>query len=167
MTNLGCFRFGRPLTGQSTFLGSTRSNFNMPERERLEREEKEGLLSGATFPEKLDSDQQHLPSWSRKSLLAISFSFLGFLLVLVTGPRCWASVNSTDGNTDGKQQTILNSLLLSNGTHDFKSTVLMVSIDGLRADYLDRGLTPHLLEISRVGLRAKWMMPIFPVKSAP
>lgn len=32
-----------------------------------------------------------------------------------------------------------------------------------RADYLDRGLTPHLLALSKKGLRAKSMKPIFPV----
>ncbi|KAG1887655.1 Phosphodiest-domain-containing protein [Suillus subluteus] len=57
--------------------------------------------------------------------------------------------------------------LYSNGTHEFKKTVLMVSIDGLRADYLDRGLTPHLLDISREGLRAKYMKPVFPTLTFP
>ncbi|KAK2459691.1 hypothetical protein APHAL10511_008336 [Amanita phalloides] len=57
--------------------------------------------------------------------------------------------------------------LRSNGTHDFKRTVLMVSIDGLRADYLDRGLTPHLLAISKKGLRAKSMQPVFPTLTFP
>ncbi|KAL6308356.1 Phosphodiest-domain-containing protein [Sparassis latifolia] len=52
--------------------------------------------------------------------------------------------------------------LRSNGTHDFRKTALIVSIDGLRADYLDRGLTPHLLDIAKKGLRAKSMKPIFP-----
>ena len=33
-----------------------------------------------------------------------------------------------------------------------------------RADYLDRGLTPHLLDIAKKGLRAKSMIPIFPVR---
>jgi hypothetical protein len=32
-----------------------------------------------------------------------------------------------------------------------------------RADYLDRGFTPHLLDISKQGLRAKHMRPVFPV----
>jgi hypothetical protein len=36
-----------------------------------------------------------------------------------------------------------------------------------RADYLDRGLTPHLLDISKKGLRAKYMKPIFPVGPRP
>ncbi|KAF9503081.1 hypothetical protein BS47DRAFT_1310273 [Hydnum rufescens UP504] len=56
---------------------------------------------------------------------------------------------------------------LSNGTHQFRRTVLMVSIDGLRADYIDRGLTPHLLDISRKGLRAKFMKPVFPTLTFP
>jgi hypothetical protein len=34
-----------------------------------------------------------------------------------------------------------------------------------RADYLDRDLTPHLLNISRQGLRAEFMKPVFPVSS--
>ena len=31
------------------------------------------------------------------------------------------------------------------------------------ADYLDRKFTPHLLDISKQGLRAKHMKPVFPV----
>ncbi|KZT44440.1 Phosphodiest-domain-containing protein [Sistotremastrum suecicum HHB10207 ss-3] len=57
--------------------------------------------------------------------------------------------------------------LRSNGTHQYRKTVLMISIDGLRADYLDRGFTPHLFEISQVGLRAKFMRPIFPTLTFP
>ncbi|KIY45676.1 nucleotide pyrophosphatase [Fistulina hepatica ATCC 64428] len=58
-------------------------------------------------------------------------------------------------------------VLRSNGTHDFKRTVLLVSIDGLRADYLDRGFTPHLLNIAKKGLRAKSMIPVFPTLTFP
>ncbi|PVG02267.1 Phosphodiest-domain-containing protein [Serendipita vermifera] len=57
--------------------------------------------------------------------------------------------------------------LMSNGTHEYKKTVLLVSIDGLRADYLDRGLTPHLIHISKRGLRAEWMKPAFPSLTFP
>ncbi|KAG8867408.1 hypothetical protein FRC20_005847 [Serendipita sp. 405] len=56
---------------------------------------------------------------------------------------------------------------LWNGTHEYQKTVLLVSIDGLRADYLDRGLTPHLLHISKRGLRAQWMKPAFPSLTFP
>ncbi|KAF9220905.1 Phosphodiest-domain-containing protein [Gyrodon lividus] len=57
--------------------------------------------------------------------------------------------------------------LFSNGTHEFKRTVILISIDGLRADYLDRGLTPHLLDISKQGIRAQYMKPIFPTLTFP
>ncbi|KAI9059261.1 hypothetical protein FKP32DRAFT_1173925 [Trametes sanguinea] len=57
--------------------------------------------------------------------------------------------------------------LVSNGTHEFRKSALIVSIDGLRADYLDRGLTPHLLAISKDGLRAKSMKPVFPTLTFP
>jgi len=71
--------------------------------------------------------------------------------------------------------------ILSNGTHQYQKTVLLVSIDGLRlvisplpsielrdccrASYLDWGLTPHLLHISKRGLRARYMKPSFPVST--
>ena len=72
--------------------------------------------------------------------------------------------------------------ILSNGTHQYQKTVLLVSIDGLRlvisplpsielkeyccrASYLDWGLTPHLLHISKRGLRARYMKPSFPVSA--
>lgn len=39
-----------------------------------------------------------------------------------------------------------------NGTHWFEKTVILVSLDGVRADYLEKGLTPHLLRIAEKGL---------------
>ncbi|KAH7906182.1 Phosphodiest-domain-containing protein [Hygrophoropsis aurantiaca] len=59
--------------------------------------------------------------------------------------------------------------LFSNGTHAFRRTVLLVSIDGLRADYLDRGFTPHLTHLAArdTGIRAEYMRPIFPTLTFP
>lgn len=48
----------------------------------------------------------------------------------------------------------------SNGTHLFQKTVILISLDGVRADYLDLGLTPHLLNIAQVGLRAEYLQPV-------
>lgn len=39
-----------------------------------------------------------------------------------------------------------------NGTHWWDRTVLLVSLDGLRADYLTKGLTPNLVGVSKRGL---------------
>lgn len=47
------------------------------------------------------------------------------------------------------------------------STVVLISIDGFRADYLRRGVTPTLDSITRAGVRAEWMSPSFPSKTFP
>lgn len=45
--------------------------------------------------------------------------------------------------------------------------LLLVSIDGLRADMLDRGITPHLSRIATAGVRARWMTPSYPSLTFP
>ncbi|MFT4179884.1 MAG: ectonucleotide pyrophosphatase/phosphodiesterase [Thermomonas sp.] len=45
--------------------------------------------------------------------------------------------------------------------------VLLISIDGLRADYLERGLTPNLSRIAGEGVRAQWMNPSYPSLTFP
>jgi predicted AlkP superfamily pyrophosphatase or phosphodiesterase len=43
---------------------------------------------------------------------------------------------------------------------------ILISIDGFRADYLDRGVTPTLSRLAREGVRAA-MTPAFPTKTFP
>ncbi|KAL4081232.1 alkaline-phosphatase-like protein [Scleroderma citrinum] len=105
-----------------------------------------------------DADEQSSASkFTRWKPLA---SLSAMLLLLLGGTVYFAAHVSVSRPDTGKE-------LLSNGTHEFKRTVILVSIDGLRADYLDRGLTPHLLDISKQGIRAKYMKPIFPTVTFP
>lgn len=46
------------------------------------------------------------------------------------------------------------------------AVTILVSIDGFRADYLDRGLTPNLAQLGESGVRAS-MRPSFPSKTFP
>jgi predicted AlkP superfamily pyrophosphatase or phosphodiesterase len=46
-------------------------------------------------------------------------------------------------------------------------TVLLISVDGFRWDYLDRGLTPNLSRLAREGVRAEALVPVFPTKTFP
>jgi len=48
-----------------------------------------------------------------------------------------------------------------------KSTVILVSIDGFRPDYLDHTSCPNLRELAVSGTRAEWLIPIFPTKTFP
>ncbi|KAF9092648.1 hypothetical protein BGX23_004094 [Mortierella sp. AD031] len=57
--------------------------------------------------------------------------------------------------------------ILSNGTHAFDPTVIVLSFDGLRADYLKRGLTPNFQSIADNGLMAEYMQPSFPTLTFP
>lgn len=59
--------------------------------------------------------------------------------------------------------------ILSNGTHEFHPTTILVSIDGFRPDYLNtrERLVPNLNAMGKAGLRAMSMQPIFPSLTFP
>lgn len=50
---------------------------------------------------------------------------------------------------------------------DLKPTVILISLDGFRYDYLDRFSPPTLSRLAAEGVRAKWMIPSFPTKTFP
>src|SRR5690606_13073815 len=50
---------------------------------------------------------------------------------------------------------------------DLKPTVILISLDGFRYDYIDKFNTPELKRLARTGVRAKWMIPSFPTNTFP
>jgi predicted AlkP superfamily pyrophosphatase or phosphodiesterase len=50
---------------------------------------------------------------------------------------------------------------------DLKPTVILISLDGFRWDYLDKYQPPMLNQLAKNGVRAKWMIPSFPTKTFP
>jgi len=50
---------------------------------------------------------------------------------------------------------------------DLKPTVILISLDGFRYDYLDKYQPPTLNVLAKNGVRAKWMIPSFPTKTFP
>ncbi len=48
-----------------------------------------------------------------------------------------------------------------------RSSVVLISIDGFRADYIDRPEAANLGALARRGVRAEWMAPVFPTKTYP
>lgn len=48
-----------------------------------------------------------------------------------------------------------------------RDSVLLISLDGFRVDYLDLGITPNLARIAREGVRAQWMTPSYPSLTFP
>lgn len=50
---------------------------------------------------------------------------------------------------------------------DLKPTVILISLDGFRWDYLEKFNPPRLNKLAKEGVRAKWMIPSFPTKTFP
>jgi predicted AlkP superfamily pyrophosphatase or phosphodiesterase len=48
-----------------------------------------------------------------------------------------------------------------------KNLVVLVSIDGFRNDYLERGITPNLSALAQQGTLAKKFEPVFPTITFP
>jgi predicted AlkP superfamily pyrophosphatase or phosphodiesterase len=60
------------------------------------------------------------------------------------------------------KQPLVSRKLISNGTTLFAPTTLLISLDGFRADFLTRGLTPTLNGFIKEGVSPLYMMPPFP-----
>ncbi|KAG8746229.1 hypothetical protein FRC12_014348 [Ceratobasidium sp. 428] len=97
-----------------------------------------------------------LPLWLPRRYIAAALAFIGVTAIILI------SVLFIDPIWRRKQSVFMN-----NGTHDFRKTVIVMSFDGFRADYLERGLTPHLLATGDSGLRARWMQPAYPALTFP
>ena len=50
---------------------------------------------------------------------------------------------------------------------DLKPTVILISLDGFRWDYMDKYNAANLKALAKDGVRAKWMIPSFPTKTFP
>ena len=50
---------------------------------------------------------------------------------------------------------------------DLEPTVILISLDGFRYDYLEKFNPPVLNRLAKNGVRAKWMLPSFPTKTFP
>ena len=50
---------------------------------------------------------------------------------------------------------------------DLDPTVILISIDGFRYDYLEKYKPKTLRKLAKKGVRAKWMTPSFPTKTFP
>lgn len=62
---------------------------------------------------------------------------------------------------------VTNAAIAAERISDLQPTVILVSIDGFRADYIDKIETPNLHSLIERGTRAKYMIPSFPTKTFP
>jgi hypothetical protein len=110
------------------------SSKNLLPPKAVEAEERKGLLSWGDNPYDHDSfeedDIQQQPrAWSRTRIAGVAIALIGLLITgTFTRTVLFAKSNSPPASHNSYSETALH----SNGTHEFKRTVLIVSIDGLR-----------------------------------
>ncbi|KAL4900693.1 hypothetical protein BDW74DRAFT_182527 [Aspergillus multicolor] len=102
-----------------------------------------------------DIQDRQKVSW-RKLTLVFSAIFVLFLILLLGAYKASAGFRSSHSKT-----------LLSNGTALFAPTTILISLDGFRADFLDRGLTPTLNGFIAEGVSPQYMRPSFPSVTFP
>lgn len=66
-----------------------------------------------------------------------------------------------------KGQTKANQEMKWNGTALFAPTTILISLDGFRADFLKRGITPRLNKFVEEGISPPYMLPSFPSVTFP
>lgn len=62
---------------------------------------------------------------------------------------------------------LLSACVQSKQIKDPRPTVILISLDGFRADYLEKYQPPNLTALARAGVQARWMIPAFPSKTFP
>jgi predicted AlkP superfamily pyrophosphatase or phosphodiesterase len=134
----------------------------MYEMEEGYRESESSLLSGSSSELDQRLEKQYADvrprriSWTK--LILVFAAVLVLFLILLLGAYKASS---------GFRASHPHQRLLSNGTAVFGPTTILVSLDGFRADFLDRGLTPTLNALIAEGVSPQYMLPSFPSVTFP
>ncbi|KAL8849160.1 MAG: hypothetical protein Q9221_005837 [Calogaya cf. arnoldii] len=126
---------------------------------RMEAGSKDDTSSQASSSTELNKLPSREDSYKRRVVLhvGVGVAIAIFFLALVFG--------AYKASDSGKSRITL--ATLSNGTSDFAPTTILISLDGFRADFLHRGLTPTLNSFVAAGVSPKWMLPSFPSVTFP
>jgi hypothetical protein len=123
-------------------------------RQSQDTAEEEGLLSGVVDGASKHPEEIEPPSWSQKRIIGTAVFFIALLISGVFVRRLvWGPIPHPNYSlwSSGEGE------LRSNGTHDFKRTVLIVSIDGLRCvDFLHSSSSLYVYVLLQSGLSGPW-----------
>lgn len=101
-------------------------------------------------------------SW-RRWILIHSLIAIGFAILVVAAWKLSRNSKSTSQRPAQNKKPEY----VSNGTALFAPTSIIISLDGFRADFLQRGLTPRLSAFVKEGVSPKYMTPSFPSVTFP
>lgn len=122
------------------------------DRDDSDERDRKGLLQLA------DSRQGRARSWRRLALI-YSMIAVGFIILALVAWRLSLEKRRAPQRVAPK--------LVSNGTAMFAPTTIIISLDGFRADFVNRGLTPTLSAFIKQGVSPRYMLPSFPSVTFP
>ena len=97
-----------------------------------------------------------MPRLSRSFLLALLALLVALLALNLIGGGCQGTQPANDGPDAAPQDATR-----------LAPTVILISLDGFRPDYVDRYEAPTLRRLAAEGVRAEGMLPSFPSKTFP
>ena len=104
----------------------------------------------------------------RRWVLIHSIIAIGFAILVLVAWKLSKSRNARSGSGGGGSGgPSVKPGFLSNGTALFAPTTIIISLDGFRADFLQRGITPRLSAFVKEGVSPKYMHPSFPSVTFP
>ncbi|KAJ5781264.1 Type I phosphodiesterase/nucleotide pyrophosphatase/phosphate transferase [Penicillium paradoxum] len=154
---LGLRRIFSPREG-SVKIGKTKKE-RRPRREGI-GDDNASLLSDSSLEDDKDEhtyEPPPRPSWRKFLFIFVLVAILFVILVL-------GAYRASSGFRASRARPVT---LLSNGTALFAPTTIFISLDGFRADFLDRGLTPALNSLVANGVSPQYMKPSFPSVTFP
>ena len=95
------------------------------------------------------------------------FGRLTFVLILIVALFLLLALGAYRASNSSPNPEHARPSTLSNGTHLFAPTTILISLDGFRADFLNRGLTPALNAFIASGVSPRYMLPSFPSVTFP
>lgn len=101
-----------------------------------------------------------------------TFRLLGLLVLAAVLVLVFRHISSPTRRQqeDNRATSSWTNATLTNGTHTFRRTVILISLDGAKPSYLDAGLAPHLQSLGTStpsSRRARFLQPIFPTLTFP
>lgn len=105
----------------------------------------------------LDEKAQRRKQWKK-------FFLFGMLIALGISVLILAALKLS---TVRLQRQVKAQEYISNGTALFAPTTILISLDGFRADFLKRGITPRLNAMIAEGVSPDYMLPSFPSVTFP
>jgi predicted AlkP superfamily pyrophosphatase or phosphodiesterase len=147
--------------------GRRKGNWKEEDSELMyEMEEGAKDLSSSSSTTSFDLYQKEWAKSEKRSQKSVQRRFF-FLYILIAIIFVFLAFGAYKASKTYRRSHDNTATTFSNGTHLFAPTTILISLDGFRADFLNRDLTPALNAFIASGVSPRYMLPSFPSVTFP